>query len=106
MISDIKPLFDLVILDNNYMFLDFWSIFHFISGMLIFALLLNFFTNIRIYANFGILFELLLFWEIIELITYKFMNGWFAFFGIVDLFWDMALGMFGGFLIYWLRRKI
>ena len=105
MINKIREFLDPIIIDNKYIFLDFWAVPHFFLGIIIFAFLLKFFRNLKLSTKFGVLFVLILLWEILEFIGYKFMNSTLSFFGMADLFWDLVIGMLGGILFYYFNKK-
>jgi len=103
-LNELREFLDPVIISNKYIFLDFWNLLHFFSGIIIFATLLKFFKNIKTPNKFIILFLLLLSWEIFELLTYRFFESSLIFFGFADLFWDVIIGMLGGILVHYIYK--
>lgn len=95
-----------IFVDESWIYLDLWSVLHFFSGfVLMFAILKYSWLGARLSLGkkFFILFALLVAWEIFE--AYLYLN--FSFISpesFVDVFWDLVIGMIGGWLYYFLRR--
>lgn len=94
---------NIAIIQNNYVWINMWSVVHLIMGFLIVYLLIKIFKLEKYTLTY--LFILLLIYEIIE---FQFYTRWFVVYFIaeefVDIFWDMIIGMSGG-LVAWLIWK-
>lgn len=92
--------FGTIIFKNNYVFLDYWTIAHFGSGLIIMFLILKFFKDLKIYEQFILLFILIGFWEIFEL-----MSSWIKSERYLDIFYDFVVGMSGGYTYFYFKEK-
>ena len=90
-----------IIFDHDYLFLDYWTILHFLSGFIIMLLIFKFFKDLKVYEKFILLFILISFWEIFELIS-----SWIRPEKSLDIFYDFVVGMFGGFTYLFSKEKI
>ncbi|MDP3992321.1 MAG: hypothetical protein Q8P79_02320 [Nanoarchaeota archaeon] len=88
------------IIDTGFFFLNLWHIVHFISGGVVMFFIMNFFKEWKIKKKFLVLFGLLVLYEMFEI---SFMlSGSSLFRGETanDVFFDLLLGMLGGFLFF------
>lgn len=80
---------------NQWIYIDGWSFVHFASGFIVGALLKRYFKGFQLYL---IAFTVLLLWEIWENMSGQIIFGTEP---IVDIIWDMIIGMLGaGLSIY------
>lgn len=91
----IAEILGIVIVDNKFIFLNLWSVIHFLAGFFIIIFLSLFMKGIltRLIALFG----LLILWEIFEFINYGVL-GTNLFVGetLIDVITDLWIGMIGG----------
>ena len=96
----ISEAFGVIIFKNNYVFLDYWTIVHFSSGIIIMFLILKFFKDLKIYEKFILLFILISFWEVFELTS-----SWIRPERYIDIFYDFVVGMSGGYTYLFIKEK-
>ncbi len=87
-----------VILDNNYLFIDYWSFIHLFFGVVLMFLIIKL-SDDGEWHNFINLFLILFLWEIFEG-----MVEWIRPESFTDIFYDLMFGMLGG-IIYWKLNK-
>lgn len=102
LISGIIEFLALVLADNNFVYLEVWSIVHLISGFVLMYLIMRYARKKSLYWKFGLLFFLLLIWEGFEFVLYN--KGIIRTEGWLDVLWDMIAGMFGGLLLYLINK--
>ncbi len=86
------------IVENNFIFLNLWSIIHFFSGFFIIKYVLYNSKNQLIY-----LFILLGIYELVELLVIKSGSNFFRPEKFIDIAWDLIIGMIGGYVyLKWL----
>ena len=92
---------NIMIFSNSYVWLNVWSIIHLIFGFLIMWLLFKYKVKNKFIWFLGIL----VFYEVLEFMFYTY---WFTAVFIVeemvDIVWDIIIGMFGG-VVAWLVLK-
>jgi len=91
------------IIKNNYIYLDLWTILHLISGFILLFLIFKFSKNLKIYEKFILLFILVSFWEIFEVISPIL---WIAPESPLDIFYDFIIGMLGGSTYIFFKEKV
>lgn len=97
--TPIQLFFDQTIIVNQFVYLDFWSILHFISGLLLGWLVPKFIKN---YNHFLVAFLLITTYEVIELG----LNGiLFIAETPLDIAWDLIIGTVGFMLTYLISQK-
>ena len=77
---------------------DFWSFIHLLVGGSIMAVLMLF--DIKAYWKFAILFGLLVAYEIVELILINTTSNIFIPENLVNIVWDIIVGMLAGALVF------
>lgn len=96
---------NIAIIQNNYIWINMWSVVHLIVGFLLIYLLIKVFKLKRYTLIY--LFILLIIYEAIE---FQFYTRWFVVYFIaeelVDMIWDMIIGMFGGLIAWFIFNKI
>ena len=93
------------IIQNNFVFLNLWSVVHFFVGALIMFLLVIF--GVKSYWKYVWLISLLVAYEIIEFFLYRNLTTLFIPETWLDVLWDMIIGVGGGaivHLIFWIRK--
>ena len=86
------------IIDLGFLFINFWHIVHFFSGLIVMVLILRVFRKMETKEKFVLL---LLFLSLYEVFEFAFIvAGSSLFLGetAVDVFWDLVVGMLGGFV--------
>jgi len=96
-----------VLIDKGILFFDINHIVHFLTGgAWMFVLLkIKLFGNFKTIEKFLLLFCLFALWEVFELFFIVTGTGLFKKESNVNVFWDIALGMLGGFLVWKLKKK-
>lgn len=96
-----------IILDKGIFTFDINHVLHFLTGGLwMFVLLkIKFFNKLKTKEKFLVLFCILVLWEVFELSFIVTGTGLFMKESNANLFWDVALGMLGGFLVWKLKKK-
>ena len=89
------------LIDTNYLFIDYWTFLHLVSGFLgmwlIFKLLRNYDTK----RKFIVLPVFMFFWEVFEFSLPSFIRPE----KFIDIFYDFILGFAGGYLFYYLKQR-
>tara|TARA_Y100000031_G_scaffold146976_1_gene181464 strand:- start:778 stop:1119 length:342 start_codon:yes stop_codon:yes gene_type:complete len=98
---EIAEFFGTSLINKEYLFLDYWTIVHLVSGLIGMLLIFKFFKDLKVYEKFILLFILISFWEIFELIS-----SWIRPEKSLDIFYDFVVGMFGGFTYLFSKEKI
>ena len=96
-----------ILLDKVILSFDVNHILHFLTGGLwmFFLLKIRFFKELKTKEKFLLFFCILVLYEIFELSFIITGTGLFVKETNVNIFWDVALGMLGGFLIWNLKKK-
>lgn len=94
---EIAEFLNKILMQNSYIFINYWSIIHFFSGALIMSFLLIF---EGFFKRLFYLFLLLGLWEFFEFTNYYILeNSLFRPEIALDVIWDLGFGMSGGLLI-------
>ena len=97
----ITDFLNIILIDNNLIFLNVWSIVHFLSGMVIMYILLK--TKLKF--KFLVLFGLLVSWEFFEFINYGIINSnLFIAETIKDIIYDIVYGLLGASLMLFIHK--
>ncbi len=88
------------IYESNYILIEYWTIVHLISGMIVFLVLYKILSKRTTSERFFVLFLLLWAWEIFELIV-----GFGSAEQNTDRIWDLFAGMLGGAVVYLIRSR-
>lgn len=88
--------------EYGYFYYDLWSIAHFWTGMVLFAII----TFLKFKNRWRVLFYSVVGFEIVEAIFFIFILGLFKPEKTLDVFHDIFLGMAGGFLVYIVFEKL
>ncbi|MFH1431093.1 MAG: hypothetical protein ABIG37_01330 [Nanoarchaeota archaeon] len=95
----IADFLNVIIFQNSWFFMNYWSIVHFITGVLV----VLFFPMLSINKFFKKLYSLLLIfalWELVEFVNWAVLkNSLFRPEIITDIIWDILLGIIGGLLM-------
>lgn len=91
-----------IVYQNKFFFIDYWSFVHFISGILLPVIL----TNLKIKRVYSISFFTLIFYELVEISLIYFAFNVFKTETIKDQFTDILIGIFGVFISYLIKRKL
>lgn len=96
-----------ILIDKGILSFDINHIVHFLTGGAgMFVLLkIKLFEEFRTKEKFLVFFCILVLWELLELSFIVTGTGLFAKESNVNIFWDIALGMLGGFLVWKLKKK-
>ena len=89
-----------IIFDHDYLFLDYWTILHFLSGFIIMLLIFKFFKDLKVYEKFILLFLFIGIWEIFELSV-----SWIQTERSIDIIYDIVIGLFGGGFVYYFKTN-
>lgn len=102
--KSIADLLGTEIINSKFIFISFWSIIHFLFGGLIFYLIEK--AKVKKTKNkFLILFLILVTYEVIEFFLYQNLTMLFFPETMVDIIWDLIIGMLGGVVYNLLKRK-
>lgn len=83
-----------VIVDNSYVYIDYWSMVHFSSGLILGII---FATYFRRKFSWLIVISIIIIYEVFEVL----LDGTlFVSETLVDKFWDVIIGMIGFFITY------
>lgn len=88
------------LINKKYFFVDYWTIVHFASGILIMFLIFKLCKKMKLEYKFALLFLLIAFWEVYELNA-----SWIKLEKSVDIIYDLIVGLFGGYLFYYFREN-
>jgi len=91
------------LLVTNFIYINIYSFIHLTTGFLIMFLLFKYFKKSN--NKFLILFIVLAFWELFELTFILSDSTLFRNDPTIDFIWDMIVGMFGGYLYYFIRKR-
>ncbi|MBM3228349.1 hypothetical protein FJZ20_00450 [Candidatus Pacearchaeota archaeon] len=96
-----------IILDRGILSFDINHILHFLTGGLwmFFLLKIKFFKKLKTKEKFLVVFCILVLWEVFELSFIVTGTRLFMKESNVNIFWDVALGMLGSFLVWKFKKK-
>lgn len=94
---------NIVIFQNNFIFINFWSIIHIVFGFLIVLVLIKRF-KLSFSHSLITLFVLLILWELFEYVLYSQSNIIFRTETKLDVIWDIILGIVGGAICFKLNH--
>jgi len=94
---------NIIIADNNLIFINLWHIVHFCSGLIIMWIIFDRFKRTR--EKLSVLLMSLILWEVLEWAVI--MNGSLLFRGEtgLDILFDLIAGFLGGIIIYHYKTK-
>lgn len=87
------------LIEKKYLFIDYWTFIHIFAGILLMILIFRFFKQIKTTQKFILLFFIIGLWEVFELFS-----SWIMFESSIDIFYDLVIGMAGGFAYYFKNR--
>ena len=99
---NITQFLQIEIINNNFVFLQIWSVVHIIMGFIIMFFLLK--NNFR--KPFLALFALIFSFEIFEFAMRISAPWFFAQEPFIDFSWDLVIGMLGGYISYCTVKKV
>ena len=89
-----------IIIQNELIHLDLWSIIHFIFGIILMSLIiksnLTIFKKLRKYNRFTALFISLVAFEFVEFFIYSQPNSFIESENLVNVIWDIIISLLGG----------
>ena len=95
----------IVIIENQYMFISFWSIVHLITAGIIMYLLIKYKIG-KVGGKFILLYIILALYEILEYVLYtKWLMLLFIPESLIDVISDLIIGMIGGLISYIIFKK-
>lgn len=99
----IADFLNVVIINNNLIFLNFWHLVHFCFGMIIMWIIFDKFKKAR--EKLSVLLMSLILWEVFEWAVI--MGGFLLFRGEtgLDILFDLIAGFLGGIIIYHYKTK-
>lgn len=100
----IADFLNIVLIDNNYVFVNLWSFVHLTTGFIIMYLLIKKF-RMSFWKSFSILMPAILLWELFEFMFYSNSISLFKPESTIDIIWDLVQGMIGGALCFWMNGK-
>lgn len=88
------------LIGTGYFYFDFWTLIHIFSGFLVMSLIFKFLNRLGNTSKFILLFIFVFFWEIFELSA-----SWIKLELSIDIIFDLIMGMFGGWIYYYIKNK-
>ncbi len=102
-VGPLADFFNTSLIHNSVVFIDIYSIVHFITGFLLMFLIFKIFKKVRI--KFFILFLVVILWEVFELAVIATGSSFFRLDSKLNALWDLIIGMMGGYLYWHLKEK-
>jgi len=95
----IADFLNIIIINKYYLFVNLWSVVHFLSGVLLMFIFFKFkkLREIHKFFRYFIIFLLLVSWELFELYFYS-KGIFFKIEGFRDIYWDIKIAMIGAIL--------
>ena len=97
---EIAEFFGTSLINKEYLFLDYWTIVHLVSGLIGMLLIFKFFKDLKVYEKFILLFLFIGIWEIFELSV-----SWIQTERSIDIIYDIVIGLFGGGFVYYFKTN-
>ncbi len=91
------------LIDNSYIFWDYYSLIHFISGFIVMFFVYKSLKKHNL--RFFVLFLLLGLWEVFELAVIATGSQLFRVDSTLNTIWDVIIGMLGGYLYWYIKEK-
>lgn len=88
------------LIDGDYLFIDYWTTIHLISGIILMILIFRFLGGMKTNRKFLFLLGILFFWEILEISSPMIKNE-----PKTDIIYDLIMGMGGGGIVYYFKKK-
>ena len=103
MITEITNFLNIIIFENSWFFINYWSLLHVVFGAIVIYVLLSF---LKRRSAIIALLPILIFWELIELSAIHYGSTFFRPEPMLDIIWDLIWGMIGGFIVLKVKKFV